>query len=116
MLLFSKSGVLGTLEDLLDKERKAILGGDFEALRRMVAEKQRLLNAARGAPATQAITRLKKKAERNQAMLMAATLGIRSVADRLARAREPGAPLSTYSRTGEREAHNQTRRSMERRA
>ncbi|MGR3342305.1 MAG: hypothetical protein ACU0DI_03620 [Paracoccaceae bacterium] len=116
MPIFRIRGVFDALEDLLDKERVAILGGDFDVLRRMMTEKERLIGAAQRATPTESVARLKQKAERNQNMLKAATQGIRAVCDHLAKGGQPSKPLQTYSRSGQRQAHPERKSSMERRA
>lgn len=116
MQMFRIRGVFEALEDLIDKERRAILDGDFGQLRQMMAEKERLIIATKNAPPPDSVARLKRKAERNQNMLRAATQGIRSVVDHLARAGEAKQPLLTYSRSGHRQAHAARNNSMERRA
>ncbi len=114
--MFRIRGVFEALEVLLDKERRAILDGDFDVLRRMMAEKERLIAAAQSATPAQSVARLKQKAERNQNMLKAATQGIRAVSDHLAKAGQADKPLLTYSRSGQRQAHAARKSSMERRA
>lgn len=116
MQMFRIRGVFDALEDLMDKERRAILDGDFDELRRMMAEKERLISAAKIAPPPQSVARLKAKAERNQNMLRAAAQGIRAVSDHLAKAGQATKPLLTYSRSGQRQAHLARNSSMERRA
>ena len=116
MAIFRIRGVFDALEDLLDKERVAILGGDFDVLRRMMSEKERLISAAQRTTPTESAARLKQKAERNQNMLRAATQGIRAVTEHLAKAGQPSKRLQTYSRSGQSQAHPARTSSMERRA
>jgi len=116
MAMFRIRGVFDAPENLLDKERVAILAGDFDVLRRMMAEKERLIGAAQRATPTESVARLKQMAEHNQNMLRAATQGIRAVTEHLAKAGQPSKPLQTYSRSGQRQAHAARKSSMERRA
>ncbi|MBV1866507.1 MAG: hypothetical protein KUG69_01170 [Marinosulfonomonas sp.] len=116
MALFKSRDALDGLEDLLDRERKCILKGEFDKLHRLVAEKERLLNSAKhGSLAPDRLAKLSTMAKRNQQLLDAAGKGIRSVSE-LLKKMQNGAPLSTYDRAGSRKTHSEHKVSVERRA
>jgi len=116
MELFRSRDALDRLEDLLDRERQAVLNGDFDRLHRLVAEKEHLLETAkRGSVDPDRIASLGIKARRNQQLLDAAGDGIRAVSDLLNNLKK-GAGLSTYDSAGQRKEHAGTRATVERRA
>ena len=104
------------LEDLLDRERAALLEGNIDALTRLADEKESLLQTlADYPPATLEI--LQAKAARNQELLNSALEGIRSVANRLKALREVRNALNTYDRQGQRHSiEGLARPKVERRA
>ena len=104
------------LEDLLDRERSALLAGDIEGLARMGDEKERLLTALADAP-PRALDAIRDKADRNRVLLNSALDGIRAVSLRLAALREVRETLDTYDRGGNRQQIRGLARSrIERRA
>lgn len=101
MTLFSLSAAADALEDHLDHERKMILSGQIDGLLRASSEKERLLARLPGAgESEEAIQRLRRKAQRNQELLMAAARGIKSAARRVEQLRAPTTSLRTYDRDG----------------
>jgi len=89
------------LEDLLDKERAAILDGALQNMGRLAAEKQALMGKHElTAPNRQVLDRLHHKAARNQQLLSAAISGVRSVTARLEQLRTGKCELNTYNRDG----------------
>jgi hypothetical protein len=104
------------LEDLLDRERNALMAGDIEGLSRMFDEKERLLKALDGTPEND-LQAIKAKADRNQELLNSALDGIRTVSRRLETLREVRETLNTYDQGGKRRAIQGLSRSrIERRA
>lgn len=107
------------IEELLDNEREAILGGRLQDLTRLVEAKETLLRDVIGTvlPNPQTLKRLKDKAERNQVLLGSVVKGVRSVSARLEILRNPQTSLKTYSATGTRQAlGSSSSTTMERRA
>ena len=104
MGLFDKGGAKVALDRLLDQERSLILSGKIEALARVAAEKDRLLEllATTNCAATE-LTALRRKVDRNQELLSAVARGIRTASRRLEamRAQQNGrARFSTYDQGG----------------
>lgn len=104
------------LEDLLDRERVALLAGDLGTVARLAEEKERLVQSLEGS-GHGALADLQEKASRNQELLHSAVAGIRAVAERLAALREARETFSTYDSSGRRlNVHGQNRNKIEKRA
>ena len=104
MSLFNTPAPMEAAEDLLDREFQAIVGGNLEALTRLLPEKTRLMERLRQVePERQALERLRQKAERNQALLEVVGHGIRSVSQRLQSLQKSKPALQTYDRSGARQ-------------
>ena len=103
MGLFETQSAAEALEDLLEKERTAILDGRFDSLERLAAEKERLVKsvADSGGPG---LVGLRTRAERNRALLMAMGSGVKAAIQRIEGLRRAGAPLHTYDASGQRTA------------
>ncbi len=102
MGLLKRQDHLDALEDVLDQERQAILAGRFDVLARLMAEKVRLLDHAHRSAQPDRLIRVRDKATRNQALLQAASQGVRSVSNRLARQETRANSLHTYDHKGRR--------------
>lgn len=101
MTLFSFSAAADALEDLLDHERRLVLSGQIDGLLRISQEKERLLKRLPSAGDPEdVVDRLREKAARNQELLKAAALGIKSAAERVDSFRKPPQKLTTYGRDG----------------
>ena len=117
MALFRSRRVFEQLDDLLERERRAVLAGDFETLRRLIDKKERLIaDVSRQAEPSQRMVSLKQKADRNRRLLNAAGDGIRTVSDFLKKLERPDDPLRTYDQSGSVQSHASGRTSTERRA
>lgn len=105
------------LDRLLDQERAAILAQDFDRLAKIIPEKERILTlvAQQGLHGPLASS-LRSKAERNAALLVSASKGIKAASARLAQLRAGPAPLSTYGPEGARLSMGKTPLTMERKA
>lgn len=90
--------VLAALGAYLERERAALVAGDFEALERLEPEKAALLADAAG-PWPEPIVAATR---RNQALLAAAAEGIRAGVVRLAELRQISKGYVTYSADGRR--------------
>lgn len=95
---------LEALNDLLDRERAALVRGDVDAIRRLVEHKERAFARLALIEPEEAdgrqLGRLREKAERNRELLDAMARGIRAAAARLKRLAEPAPALRTYDRGG----------------
>jgi len=101
MALFKSRHVFDQLDDLLEKERSAVLNGDFETLRRLMDKKERIMaQILQQTEPSQRLQSLQRKADRNQRLLIAAGNGIRTVSDFLKRLEKPSDPLRTTIRQG----------------
>jgi hypothetical protein len=115
--MFGAGDVADRFEDLLEKERRAILEGNLDFLERAVAEKERLARAlgAAGVDVSR-LRRLREKLQRNRLLLEAAGRGIRAAAQRLAGLHGPAPELSTYDSSGRRRAFEAPSGKLESRA
>lgn len=116
MSLFSFRDSVDALDDLLNRERQAVLKGDFYILARMLKEKERLLALVGTTEPTHRLQHLRDKADRNQAMLLAASKGIRMVSERLTRRADTLNSFQTYDRSGQRHRQTTSSSKLERRA
>ncbi|WP_246044075.1 flagellar biosynthesis protein FlgN [Ruegeria sediminis] len=92
------------MEDLLDRERKALIAGELESLGQMMREKERLIDALGKVRITDAnrLSRTQRSVERNRALLKSASEGIHAVAHRMAELRRVRQGLHTYDAAGQR--------------
>lgn len=101
--MFARRAGVEDLQDLLDRERAALLEGRFEVLERLAEEKQRLAGAMlKSEPDAGALAAVRKVAERNRDLLSAAREGLRAASARIAGLSKAKAPLATYDATGAR--------------
>lgn len=102
--------IIDALEDLLDKERAAILHGALKNMGRIAAEKEQILDGRKlTAPDQKTLDRVHRKAARNQQLLTAAIRGVRAVTSRLDVMRNGPKETSTYDRAGQRKTLNSHR-------
>ena len=95
--------MIDALEDLLDKERAAILDGALENMGRIASEKERVLERRElTAPDQRTLDRVLRKAARNQQLLAAAIRGVQAVTTRLDILRNGPSDMNTYDRAGQR--------------
>ncbi len=90
------------LDDLLDREKAALLDGDLEMIARLYDRKLELIDTLSEMEREDIgrLQALNNKASRNQDLLDSALDGIRSVAQRLAQVRETRTSLQTYDSSG----------------
>jgi flagellar biosynthesis/type III secretory pathway chaperone len=100
------SVILASLDDLLDRERTALLNGDLDAISRGLREKERLIDALNALHDAQDenLSAIRNKALRNQILLENALTGIRAVADRVSALRRVRDTLETYDQSGRKTA------------
>ncbi len=98
------SELLDELNDLLDQERAALLGGDIDEVGRVLDTKETLLRELTECAAadTEGLSDLKTKLMRNQELIDSAMKGVQAVADRFATIRRVRKSLETYDRSGQR--------------
>jgi len=95
--------IIDALEDLLDKERVAILRGALQDMERLAVEKERVLESGIvSVPDQGTLDRLRGKAARNQQLLTATIRGVRAVTARLDVLRNGPVEMNTYNRKGHR--------------
>lgn len=105
MGLFNLKDAHESLEDLLDRERLAVLDGRFDVLERMTAEKERLLRGfGRDSGSADGLSRLRLKSERNSQLLDAMRAGVIAAQDRLQAMQQKKDPLQTYDSSGRKSA------------
>ncbi len=114
MGLFDTQSAAEALEDLLEKERAAILEGRFDKLERLAAEKERLVKSV-AESGGRGLVGLRNRAERNRALLMAMSAGVKSAIQRIEGLRGAGKPLQTYDAAGQRTAMAGSRQTLGRR-
>jgi hypothetical protein len=97
------SVILRNLDELLDRERAALLDGDLDAISRSLREKERLIDALNGQQlmSETELSAIREKVQRNQILLGGALDGIRAVAERLYALRRIRETLETYDQTGQ---------------
>lgn len=101
MALFDTRGSAAAMADLLDRERQAILAGRFDALKRLLPEKERLVRRLERTPADpHAAEALLQKAAHNGRLLEAVRVGLKDAGARIAALRGPRADLQTYDAAG----------------
>ncbi|MDQ2093999.1 flagellar biosynthesis protein FlgN [Rhodalgimonas zhirmunskyi] len=97
--------LISALAKLLDRERKALVAGDFDTLVGQLERKQELFNALNSFPdngPNPGLDTLKSEVERNQVLLNHALEGIRSVTSRMSALHHIRNSLDTYDKTGRR--------------
>lgn len=99
-MLFDVTSAAQTLEDLLDHERRMILSGKVAELERFTHQKERLVSRLAQLSDVGALTRIRRKAERNQALLSAAASGLRAARDKVGEIGAGSAPMRTYGADG----------------
>lgn len=99
------SELLDELNDLLDKERAALLGGDIDEVGRVLETKEGLLRELTECAEadTAGLSDLKDKLSRNQELIESAMKGIQAVAHRFSTIRRVRKSLETYDRSGQRQ-------------
>lgn len=117
MAFFSSPSLVDAIEDLLDRERQAVLGGNLDGLTRLMPEKTRLMERmTRARQPLGEIDRLKEKALQNQKLLEAVAHGIKSVSEHVTGLQTRKPPLRTYDATGLSKEILQHRSTLEKRA
>lgn len=117
MALFDHGSAADALDELLDRERTLIKAGRIDETVRLGAEKERLLGRlGRQSHTGDTLERIRRKADRNQKLLVAAARGLKAAANRLDRQGTGGTDLRTYGRDGAASPLLQARRGFDRQA
>ncbi len=87
---------------LLDRAYEALLRSDYAALPALSEEIERELQSPREKMTQAGLLDIRRKADRNAAVLLAAQRGIRSARRRLGEIRSTASGLVTYDRSGRR--------------
>lgn len=99
-MLFEKTDTAKRLDDLLDLERGMILSGKITQLAAVTHQKNHLIARQMQAGDAEVLERLRAKAERNQALLVAAAQGLRSASKRIGAITAGNVTLRTYGADG----------------
>ncbi|MGR3660067.1 MAG: hypothetical protein ACU0CA_02620 [Paracoccaceae bacterium] len=106
MKLFRTRHIIDELEDLLDRERRAILDADFAFLKRIFVTKERLLIKIQKEPEfPDNLVKLGEKISQNQKLLESSAKGIRAVVNSMNIPNQPKIPFHTYDKSGHRWMH-----------
>ncbi|MDU9003085.1 flagellar biosynthesis protein FlgN [Sedimentitalea todarodis] len=111
--------LIDALDDLLGREREALLGGKLEQIAKLMSAKEDLVDRFNALPPEDRPTleSVHQKVTRNQALLNSALDGIRAVANRMADLRRVRSGLETYDRRGNKQTFGtQTSTNVEKRA
>ncbi|MGP6088729.1 flagellar protein FlgN [Antarctobacter jejuensis] len=92
------------LQNLLERERKALLNGDFDVLSDLLEEKQQLAQELTTEPLAETVVApLRDGLRRNQELFDRAMAGIRNVAARLGDLNRARRATDTYDANGQRQ-------------
>ena len=102
MTIDNAQTLMDELDDLLDAERRALVGGDMDAVGRLLSQKEHLIEGLNKIHDLDSgnLSQLHLKVTRNQALLNSALEGIRAVATRMAELRRVRSGLETYDSHG----------------
>ena len=101
MVILDRLKPEAALLNLLAREEKAILAGDFDTLERLFEQKQMLLaRVARARLPEASLQALSRRSERNNRLLAASARGINKAREELARLRKGPQRFSTYGPRG----------------
>ncbi len=117
MRLFDLVTADEALDDLLNRERRAIIDGRLDQLERLAKEKERfvgLLPNSNTGPAT--LEALRHKIERNSKLLQAAQQGLMNAQRLIGALQKPKPALQTYDRLGRKQLHSVSNSQNEHRA
>lgn len=94
--------LIDALDNLLDCEREALLGGQLDQIGKLMSTKEDLIDKINALQPDErpALERVHQKVTRNQALLNSALDGIRAVANRMADLRRVRSGLETYDSRG----------------
>ncbi|PTQ75016.1 hypothetical protein [Celeribacter persicus] len=105
------------LADLLDKEKAAILKGDFATLGVLLKSKESLLTiVAKSKTPAEVLKDLQKRSDHNKRLLMASAKGIRTARERILSLRNQVRGFTTYGPAGKATEIKRQSLTMERKA
>ncbi len=115
MALFEAADPVSAMEDLLARERAAILLGDFPALDKLAREKERMASRLQGAAADpSSFERLRKMSDRNGRLLEATRKGLVDARQKI-KALDAPQQLHTYDASGRRTILTQSPKALKKR-
>ncbi len=99
----ASTDLLSDLDSLLEIERDALLGGDFDKIAEILDKKSELVDALNGIDELDGVPlgELKLKVSRNHEMIASSLKGIRAVADRMGDLRRARREMTTYNSKGQ---------------
>ncbi len=115
----SHQKLIDSLDELLDREREALLAGQLDQLGVLMTTKEQLIDRINKLQVEDRtpLESIHQKVTRNQALLNSALEGIRAVADRMAELRRVRSGFETYDRRGKRQTFgNSVNSNLEKRA
>lgn len=119
MTVDTTQALIDRLDDILDRERKALTSGGLDLLADLMVEKDEVIDKITAMESLEhgRLAIVREKVHRNQALLDSALAGIRAVAGRIAELRKVRSSLETYDRAGRKTRfRTQTESSVEKRA
>ncbi len=102
----STQAIIQQIEDLLERERDALLSGDLEAIGEFANEKDGLIDSLNKFKDRADLGVLQEQVRRNQALLDGALEGIRKVSARISEFRKVRKTLETYDAGGRKRTIN----------
>ncbi len=100
MAILKETDAMHRLASVLESERRALLGGRFDLLQRLMIEKERSILAFRQVADAGMLVKLHDQLERNQKLLHAAAQGIRAAKESVSRVGREKTSLVTYDKSG----------------
>lgn len=94
--------IIDELDQILDRERTALMAGDLGQLEELLAKKEKLIGKLNSVTELEreSLAQVQNKVSRNQLLLDSAMEGIRSVAARMAELRRIRRGLDVYDQSG----------------
>ncbi|MEY8828107.1 flagellar biosynthesis protein FlgN [Sedimentitalea sp. XS_ASV28] len=101
----NRQEIIDSLDELLDREREALLAGQLDQIEILMTTKEQLIDRINKLPVEDRtpLEAIHQKVTRNQALLNSALEGIRAVADRMAELRRVRSGFETYDHRGKRQ-------------
>jgi len=96
--------LIDELDQILDRERSALMAGDLGKMEELLAKKEKAISKLNSVTELEreSLAQVQSKVSRNQQLLDSAMDGIRSVAARMAELRRIRRGLDVYDQTGQR--------------
>ncbi|MBQ4825597.1 MULTISPECIES: flagellar export chaperone FlgN [unclassified Leisingera] len=100
--------LIDELDQILDRERKALMAGDLGKLEDLLTKKEKVIGKLNSVSELEreSLAQVQTKVSRNQQLLDSAMDGIRAVAARMAETRRIRKGLDVYDQAGKRARHS----------